>query len=78
METTTAKTTIDAPPVDTFVLAWTEELGYWQAKYLPDMDVEGYQPEAWDFVGLDGYKAEVLDWMAFPKPPKSATPRNPR
>ncbi len=78
METTTVKPIIEAPPVDTFVLARTEELGYWQAKYLPDMDVDGYQPEAWEFVGLDGYKEEVLEWLPFPKVPMAATPRNPR
>lgn len=78
METATTKSLIDTPPVDTFVLAWTEELGYWQAKYFPDPDVAGYQPDAWDFVGLDGYKGEVLEWIAFPKPPKPAVPRNPR
>ena len=78
MEQATTKPVIEAPPVDTYVLALTEELGYWQAKYLPDVDVAGYQPEAWEFVGLDGYKDEVLDWLAFPKVPAAEMPRNPR
>ena len=62
----------DPPPTDVNVLAHTEELGYWQAKYFPDPDNPAYQPDAWEFVGLDGYKGEVLDWTPMP------TPRKPR
>ncbi len=61
----------DPPPADVNVLAQTEDLGWWQAKYLPDLDNSDYQPKAWEFVGLDGYDGEVLDWTPMP-------PRKPR
>ena len=60
----------DPPPADVNVLARTEEMGYWQAKYLPDVENPEYQPEAWEFVGLDGYKPEVLDWVPMPSAPR--------
>lgn len=61
----------DPPPAGVNVLAQTDELGWWQAIYLPDQDNPAYQPEAWEFVGLDGFSDEVIDWMPLP-------PRKPR
>ena len=71
MENKTSNALTEFPPVDTNVLAETEETGWWQAKYLPDMENPEYQPEAWEFVGLDGFHGEVLDWSPMP-------PRKPR
>lgn len=57
----------DVPPVGVNVLAYDKGLeAWWQASYIPDEDVNGYQPKAWLFVGLDGLDPEVSRWCPMP------------
>ena len=56
----------EIPPADVNVLVQDQELGWWQAKYLPEEDDPRYQPDAWELVGLDGWKGEVTHWMPMP------------
>jgi hypothetical protein len=61
------------PPTDgKFVMYYEKSYGWWQDKYMPDDQVAGYQPNAWDLIGLYGTQGEITHWM--PMPPAPALP----
>ncbi len=51
-------------------MCFDESYGWWQGKYLPDDQVEGYQPNAWDLIGLYGTQGKITHWMPMPPAPR--------
>ncbi len=63
----------DPPPAGVHVLTDSTPHGGWQGQYLPDDEKGGYQPDAWQLVGVDDpiSGVEVTQWQPMPPAAKS-------
>jgi hypothetical protein len=59
------------PPRDTFVLAFEEGKGWWQAQHCPADDTPNDGLTDWYFVGDDAKigRGRVTHWLAMPPAP---------